>query len=207
MVPGALISPDSIAQAWHFRLKLLIMNHMKVVSIVGMTGSGKSEVAGLFRDRGFTTVRFGDITDEEVKKQGLKLTEENERPARERIRKEHGMDAYAKLSLPRIDTALRTSNVVVDGLYSWEEYTCLKKHYGDNFIVVAVWASPQSRYARLGSRKTRPLTPEEAASRDHAEIENLNKGGPIAMADFTVLNESSMSDLKKQVERIISKII
>jgi dephospho-CoA kinase len=182
------------------------MNHMKVVSIVGMTGSGKSEVAKLFSDKGFTTVRFGDITDEEVKKQGLKLNEENERPVRERIRKEHGMAAYAKLSLPRIDAALKTSNVVVDGLYSWEEYTCLKNRYGDDFIVVAVWASPKARYARLGSRKIRPLTPQEAASRDRAEIENLNKGGPIAMADFTVLNESSLTDLKKQVERIISEI-
>jgi dephospho-CoA kinase len=179
---------------------------MKVVSIVGMTGSGKSEVARLFSDRGFATVRFGDITDEEVKKQGLKLTEENERPVRERIRKELGMDAYAKLSLPRINTALRTSNVVVDGLYSWEEYACLKNNYGDNFIVVAVWSSPKVRYDRLGSRKIRPLTLEEATGRDRAEIENLNKGGPIAMSDFTVLNESSLADLKKQVERIILTI-
>jgi dephospho-CoA kinase len=179
---------------------------MKVVSIVGMTGSGKSEVAKLFSDKGFTTVRFGDITDEEVKKQGLKLNEENERPVRERIRKEHGMAAYAKLSLSRIDAAMKNSNVVVDGLYSWEEYTCLKNHYRDNFIVVAVWASPKARYARLGSRKIRPLTPEEVASRDSAEIENLNKGGPIAMADFTILNESSLADLKKQVERIVARL-
>jgi dephospho-CoA kinase len=182
------------------------MNHMKVVSIVGMTGSGKSEVAKLFSDKGFTTVRFGDITDEEVKKQGLKLTEENERPVREHIRKEHGMAAYAKMSLPRIDAALKTSNVVVDGLYSWEEYTCLKNRYGDDFIVVAVWSSPKDRYTRLGSRNVRPLMLEEAASRDRAEIENLNKGGPIAMADFTILNESSLNDLKQQVERIISEI-
>jgi dephospho-CoA kinase len=182
------------------------MNHMKVVSIVGMTGSGKSEVARIFSDRGFATVRFGDITDEEVKKLGLKLTEENERPVRERIRKEHGMDAYARLSLPRIDAALKTSHVVLDGLYSWEEYTYLKNRYGDDFIVVAVWASPQARYARLGSRKIRPLTLEEAASRDRAEIENLNKGGPIAMADFTVLNESSLKYMKKQVERIIDSL-
>jgi dephospho-CoA kinase len=182
------------------------MNRMKVVSIVGMTGSGKSEVARIFQERGFATVRFGDITDEEVKKQGLKLTEENERPVRERIRKEHGMAAYAKLSLPRIDAALKTSHVVVDGLYSWEEYTYLKNRYGDNFIVVAVWASPKVRYARLGSRKIRPLTLEEAASRDSAEIENLNKGGPIAMADFTILNESLLNDMKQQVERIIDSL-
>jgi dephospho-CoA kinase len=179
---------------------------MKVVAVVGMTGSGKSEVAAIFRGRGFAPVRFGDITDAEVKKLGLPLTEENERPVRERLRKKHGMEAYAKLSVPRIDATLKNSNVVIDGLYSWEEYNYLKDHYGDDFIVIAVWASPQTRYRRLGGRKVRPLTPEEAAGRDRAEIENLNKGGPIAMADYTILNESAMADLKRQVERIISGI-
>ena len=182
------------------------MNHMKVVAIVGMVGSGKSEVARIFNDSGFTKVRFGDVTDEEVKKQGLALNEENERKVRELLRKRHGMDTYAKLSLPRIDAALKNSHVVVDGLYSWEEYNYLKKRYGDDFIVVAVWASPKVRYARLGSRKIRPLKIEEAAGRDRAEIENLNKGGPIAMADFTILNESTLSDMKRQVERIIDSL-
>ena len=55
-------------------------------------------------------------------------------------------------------------------------------------------------------RQVRPLTPEVAASRDRAEIENLNKGGPIVMADYTVLNETSMTDLRQQVERIIARI-
>jgi dephospho-CoA kinase len=182
------------------------MDGMKVFAIVGMTGSGKSEVAKLFNDRGFTTVRFGDITDEAVKKLGLPLTEENERPARERIRTEHGMAAYAKLSIPRIDEALKTSSVVVDGLYSWEEYAYLKSYYTDKFIVIAVWSSPQDRYDRLSSRKERPLTFRQAVSRDHAEIENLNKGGPIAMADFTIVNNSSLSNLKKQMEEIIKRL-
>ena len=179
---------------------------MKVVSIVGMTGSGKSEVARLFEARSFTTVRFGDITDEEVKKQGLKLSEANERKARERLREKYGMTAYAQLNEPRIDAALTKSSVVVDGLYSWEEYKYLKDRYGDDFIVVAVWASPQTRYHRLGSRAIRPLTPREAASRDHAEIENLSKGGPIAIADYTILNESSPAHLKKEVARIIAAL-
>ena len=182
------------------------MNGMKVVSVVGLTGSGKSEVAKLFSEKGFTTVRFGDITDEALKKLGLPLTEGNERPVREGIRQEHGMAAYAKLSVPRIDDTLKTSNVVVDGLYSWEEYLYLKEHYRDNFFVVGVWSSPQDRYKRLGTRKIRPLTTEEAAGRDRAEIENLNKGGPIAMADFTILNDADMSALKKQVERIIARL-
>jgi dephospho-CoA kinase len=116
------------------------------------------------------------------------------------------MAAYAILSVPRIDAALKTSNVVVDGLYSWEECLYLKEHYGGSFMVVAVWASPQDRYKRLGKREKRPLTPEEAAERDRAEIENLNKGGPIAMADFTILNDAAMGNLKKQVNRIIARL-
>ncbi len=122
------------------------------------------------------------------------------------MRKEHGMAAYAKLNLPRIDAARKNSNVVVDGLYSWEEYTFLKERYGEDFNVVAVWASPETRYARLGSRPERPLTPAEAAGRDRTEIENTNKGGPIALADYTIINESSLSDLKKQTNEVLAKL-
>ena len=177
---------------------------MRVVSIVGMAGSGKSEVARLFEQNGFTRIRFGDITDEEVRKRRLELNEENERYVRELLRREQGMEAYARLNLPAIDTALESSNVVIDGLYSWEEYTFLKEYYEEGFAVVAVWAPPETRYTRLMGRKKRGLTKEEAASRDRTEIENVNKGGPIAMADFTIINESSIEDLKNETKKIIS---
>ena len=171
-----------------------------------MAGAGKSEVAAVFRAGDFTLIRFGDITDEEVKKRGLPLNEANERAVRESLREKYGMAAYADLSRARIESALDNADVVVDGLYSWEEYIYLKDLYHDDFLVVAVWASPRTRYNRLVSRKVRPLTPREAAARDRAEIEHLNKGGPIAMADFTIINDGTLSDLKRQVERIIIKI-
>ena len=179
---------------------------MKVVAIVGMAGSGKSEVARFFEKAGFTRIRFGDVTDSEVKKRGLALNEENERQVRELLRREQGMAAYAKLNLPLIDSALKDSDVVIDGLYSWEEYLFLKKHYVENFRLVAVWSSPGARYSRLAIRKVRPLNAEEATSRDSAEIENVNKGGPIAMADFTLGNQLSLAELKGATERIICDI-
>ncbi len=179
---------------------------MKVVSIVGMAGSGKSEVARVFEQSGFARIRFGDITDQQVNQRGLELNEENERYIRELLRKEQGMAAYARLNLPRIESASKQSDVVIDGLYSWEEYTFLKDYYGEDFYIVAVWASPATRYARLTGRSNRPLTYEEAAIRDRAEIENINKGGPIAMADFTILNEASLADLRQAAERTISRL-
>jgi dephospho-CoA kinase len=177
---------------------------MKLVSIVGMAGSGKSEVAKVFEDNGFKKVRFGDITDREIGERGLELNEQNERIIRQELRKEHGMSAYAKLSLDRIDNLLQSADVIVDGLYSWEEYTLLKIRYGDQLSLVAVWASPETRYERLTKRPVRPLTVEQAVSRDIAEIEGTNKGGPIAMANFTIMNESSREALEREIEKVIT---
>lgn len=179
---------------------------VKVVSIVGMAGSGKSEVARIFENNGFLKVRFGDITDREIRERGLELNEENERNIRQQLRAEHGMAAYARLSLPEIDRLLESSDVIVDGLYSWEEYTLLKSRYGDSFAVVAVCAAPETRYKRLTKRPIRPLTAEEAASRDMAEIENINKGGPIAMANFMIVNEYTLEDLEREAKRVLAAL-
>jgi dephospho-CoA kinase len=176
---------------------------MKVISIVGMAGAGKSTVARIFEENGFQKIRFGDVTEEEVRKRGFELNEKNERDVREQLRSEQGMAVYAKLNLPRIDYALKSSDVVVDGLYSWEEYILLKDSYGEDFKVVAVYTSPATRHRRLGIRIKRPLMVEEAACRDKAEMEKLNKGGPIAMADFTILNESSLEALENETRRFL----
>jgi dephospho-CoA kinase len=179
---------------------------VKVVAIVGMAGAGKSEVARLFEEHGFKKIRFGDITDEELKKRGSETSEENERYIRQQLRKEHGMAAYAKLNLPRIDNTLKSSNVVIDGLYSWEEYILLKEYYSKKFTTVAIWASPATRYERLAHRAERALTMKEADSRDKSEIENINKGGPIAMADFTIVNEASLEGLAEEAEQVLSAL-
>jgi dephospho-CoA kinase len=113
------------------------------------------------------------------------------------------MAAYAILNGPRIDALLKSSDVVVDGLYSWEEYLLMKEKYREKFKVVAVYASPLSRYKRLAGRSRRPLKLEEAQSRDKAEIEDSRKGGPIAMADYTLVNESTIDELKKEAKKVL----
>lgn len=178
----------------------------KVVALVGMPGSGKSEVAAVFEDNGYKRIRFGDITDEGVKQRGLLLNEDSERLVREDLRKQHGMAAYAIVNLPRIEAALTHSNVIIDGLYSWEEYKYLRDNLAGNLLILTVFSPPALRYGRLAIRKIRPLTEQQARSRDYAEIENVNKGGPIAMADYTILNDSTLKSLIQQTENIIKKI-
>ena len=179
----------------------------KIIAVVGMPGCGKTEVVERFVNNGFSKVYFGDVTFDEIKRQNLEVNEKNERATRERIRKEHGMEAYAKLSLPRIEKGLETTGkVVVESLYSFEEYQLIKKKFGNEFAVLAVTASPTTRYNRLKGRPIRPLTPQEVESRDVSQIENLHQGGPIAMADFVIVNEGTKDDLVKSISLVIKQI-
>ncbi|XOU94523.1 MAG: AAA family ATPase [Candidatus Kerfeldbacteria bacterium] len=192
-------------------------NKQKIVALVGMSGAGKSEVADKFVEAGYEYLRFGQITLDEVKKRGLEPKEENERPIREAFRKEHGMAAFAILNMPKMDKILSNGkNVLADGLYSWSEYKVLKDKYKDNLIVVAVYAPPEVRYARLEDRRSkykddpnmkyRSFSNSEAKSRDYSEIENIEKAGPIAMANYTIVNTLTLESLHKCIEYIINEI-
>ncbi len=176
---------------------------MKLIAIVGMAGSGKSELAKFFEDTGYRKIRFGDITDEVLKQRNMPVNEENEKKIREALRKEYGMEAYARLNLPKIEEAVKKSNVIIDGLYSWEEYSLLKNKFGKSLIVLGIYAPPDTRYDRLVDREIRPLTKDQSRGRDKVEIENLNKAAPIAMADYTILNVGTLFDLKDKFDKFI----
>jgi dephospho-CoA kinase len=187
----------------------------RFIALVGMAGSGKSVVADELIRKGYQFFRFGQITMDIIREKGLDVNEANERMIRENVRKEHGMGAYALLNIPKIEKFLENGHVVGDGLYSWSEYKILRVKFGSRMSVLAVYAPPALRYERLSSRKqlsddkdirNRQMTPEQARSRDFAEIENIEKAGPIAMADFTLVNTGSMQNLIDQLNAALNLI-
>lgn len=180
---------------------------MVIVAVVGMTGAGKTEAANVFLKSGFERVYFGGIVLDEVKRRGLPLTQEFEAPVREELRQKFGMAAMATLSIPKIESAIaQGKNILIDGLYSWEELLELRKKF-PGIVVVAVFASPAVRYSRLAKRSVRPLPLEQAKARDISEIEALHKGGPIAVADYTIINEGTMKELEALAKKILKKIM
>ena len=52
----------------------------------------------------------------------------------------------------------------------------------------------------------RPASLEQSRARDYAEIENIEKGGPIAMADYTFMNTGSVEKLLSAVEKVLPEI-
>ena len=178
----------------------------KIIAIVGMCGSGKSVASDYLESIGFKKIYFGGVTMEKLKEENLEVTPENEKYMRERLRKELGMAAYAKILLPRIVEYSKDSDLVLDGLYSWDEYVVLKEELGDKLTMVAIVADRKLRYDRLSVREIRPLTHEEALKRDIAEIENLAKGGPISIADFYILNNYDKDTYINELKNILDRI-
>lgn len=178
-----------------------------LIAIVGMPGAGKSVAADFFRAKGIPVLRFGDQTDISLKELGLPRNEKNERFVREKLRKDFGMAAMAIKIEPRILEAAKTHSVIVlDGLYSWEEFVYLKKKF-PQIQLLCIYAPPSLRHGRLMHRAVRPLSREEAQSRDVAELEKLNKGGPIAIADFLIKNDNDEASFQSNLEKIYTQLV
>lgn len=179
----------------------------RALALVGMPGSGKSSCAQHLERHGFWQYRFGGIVEGEVRRRGMAVNPENEKLVREELRTTHGMEAMALKATPALNQALQTRPcIVIDGLYSWSEYKYLRHELHADLTVVAVVCRRELRYQRLAQRPIRPLTAAEAEARDWAEIENLEKGGPIAIADYTLSNDGPIETLLGDLDAVLNAL-
>lgn len=182
--------------------------NLKILAFVGLTGSGKSTAVEHFTRKGFPKVYFGGVILDAMTEAGLEHTQENEKPFREEFRKKYGKDAVANKIVEQIQhlASAGQHRVIADGIYTWTEYKVLKAAFPGELQMVAVVAPRRLRYHRLNNRPVRPLTNSEAYERDAAEIENLEKGGPIAIADHFIINDGSIENFDRQLDAIAEEL-
>jgi dephospho-CoA kinase len=186
------------------------MKKVKVIAVVGMPGTGKGTCTGyLLQKYGWPVIHFGNMVYEEVQRRGLNNVHD-EIFVREDMRNQEGQAVLAKHVSRRADEffASGKDTVVLDGLYSWSEYKYLEKKYGDHLFVIALVAPKKLRRQRVLDRKDshRKYNLDQLVKREIAEIENLEKGAPIAMADYTLLNQHSKEELIADLESILDQI-
>ena len=183
---------------------------IKIIAVVGMSGSGKSVVVDYLTEKGFPKVYFGGMIYKEMKRRGIEITSdgESEKQFREMIRETEGKDWVVKQVIEETINLINAGQkrIVLDGLYSWTEYKILKKEFPGQLIVLAVVVPKALRHFRVGKRPERPFNTKEIQERDRSEVENLEKGGPIAMADYYVLNDDSVAKLHNDVDVILDRI-
>lgn len=184
------------------------MQDKKVLVFVGMPGVGKSVAVDYLKEKGLPSAYFGQITLDEIKKRDMDVNPATEKFVREDIRAREGKGAYAVKVIKQVEDYFEKGNkyVVVDGLYSWTEYKIFKESFAETAVIVAIVAPVKIRHQRLFARKVRPLTEEESKARDYAEIENLEKGGPIANADYYLANDRNVHDLRASVDKMLNEL-
>ncbi len=173
-----------------------------IIALVGLPASGKSVASKILEAEGFSVVRLGDSTDFELRKRGMEVTEENEKKVREELRQIYGNDAYAKLNIERIS---QHTQVVIDGLRSYEEYEFLKKRFKDAIRLVAIDAPPGVRHRRMVNRKVRPLTEEECIKRDERELDTLGVRETLSKAEISIDNNCPYEMFEKKVKNLITQ--
>lgn len=181
------------------------MKKTKVIAIVGMPGSGKGTITDELEKKNYPVIHFGNMVYDEVNKRGLDIVAD-EVFVRHDMRKNEGAAVMAKRATAEADKLLSAGeNVVIfDGLYSWTEYKFLSDKYGPGLYVVSVVAPKNLRYQRVLDRddKHRQYTLDELIAREIDEIENMEKGGPIASADYYINNDGTMKEFKADIKRM-----
>jgi dephospho-CoA kinase len=176
------------------------------VGIAGMPGSGKGVFRRAVQRMGYPVVIMGDVVREEVKRRNLKPTPENVGKTMLDLRKVDGPAAVAKQCIPKLQNTTGRI-VVIDGIRSLAEVTEFKKHF-PNFIVVAIHASPETRYRRLSRRKRSddPTNWETFTERDQREL-GIGMGDVIAAADHTLMNEGTSAQLRTEIKQLMKEIL
>ena len=186
------------------------MDNVKILAIVGMSGSGKSVIVDHLTEKGYPKVYFGGMIYKEMEKRGIPRTEdgESEKKFREEIRETEGKDWVVRQVIAETKDLIAAGQkrIILDGVYSWTEYNTLKHEFPKSLTFLAVVVDKHLRYERVAKRPGRSFDARAIRERDRSEIENLEKGGPIAAADYYVLNNGTVEELEAAVDKVLKEI-
>ncbi len=181
--------------------------NVELIAFVGLAGTGKSAITKYLGELGVPKVSFADIIANKVKEAGLDFTLENERSVREKLRNDPAGDLVLAEVITQIHKLVEGGQhrIVVDGLGSWESYKRIRHEFPGSLTVVALTARRHIRHRRLTSGE-HPMTTQQIDTRDYDEIETLNKGGVIAIADYYLFDNGSLEQLHIQIDELFRQI-
>jgi len=180
-----------------------------IIGITGRIASGKGEIAEYFKKKGYEYFTISQMVKEVASKLEIPIMRESMQDVGDLIRKYEGPGGWVKRIIKRIDL---TKNYIIDGIRNPGEIEELKKFR--NFYLISVDAPLETRYERVLKRNK--LTDPKiwklfvrVDERDYGEKE-INTGQQVGkcmgLADFHVVNDSTLNDLKIKIEEIYKRM-
>ncbi|MFQ5999549.1 MAG: AAA family ATPase [Candidatus Bathyarchaeia archaeon] len=182
------------------------MKERIVVGVAGMPGAGKGTVREIVQKMGCPVVVMGDEVRKEAKRRKVKPTPENLGMIMLKLREEEGPTVVAKRCLPKMEKA-KEKVVVVEGIRSLQEVEEFKRRF-PNFTLIAIHASPKTRFRRLFQRKRSddPKNWETFMERDLREL-SVGIGSVIATADHMIVNEGTKAQLERNTREVLKEVL
>lgn len=174
-----------------------------LIGITGTDGAGKGSVVQYLVDKkSFTHYSSRAIIMEHIPA-GVEATRNQTRLTANALRAEFGNDVIVKKSLEKM-SADGVENAVIESIRALAEAETLKLAGG---ILLAVDANPELRYERVQGRRSETDKVSYEQFLAHEELEKndpdpngMQKAKVMEMADHTITNNGSFSELQRQVE-------
>lgn len=182
------------------------MKEKLVIGVTGMAGAGKATVREAVQEMGYSVLVMGEEIRKEARRRKLKPNPENLGLVMLKIREEEGPAVIAKRCIPKMERA-KKKVVVVDGIRSLGEVKEFKRHFR-NFVLIAIHASPETRFRRLFQRKRSddPAGWETFMERDLREL-GVNLGSAIATADYMIVNEGVKAEFERKTRDVLREVL
>ncbi|MFW5898496.1 MAG: AAA family ATPase [Candidatus Saliniplasma sp.] len=173
---------------------------MVLILLTGMPGSGKEEFLQVAKKFDYDIVRMGDVVREIAKEENVLLNDSGVGSFAHSERERFHYGIWAERTIQKISS----TDTIIDGVRSYEEVEIFKAELQEDMQIVAVHASPDTRYQRLKDRgrEDSPGTWEEFKERDDRELD-WGLGKVIASADKMLINEGTLSEFRVQIEEYL----
>ena len=173
--------------------------------------SGKGEVVKLLAERGYRYISLSDIVREEAKQEGAPVNREHMQNIGNRLRQSGGAGVLGR----RVKNKIENSDIsrwVIDGIRNPAEVKELRRLEGFHLLGSEADIPVILERMKLRNRDTDQMPEDELLRRldrewGIGEPENGQQVGPcMKLADFIILNNSSINHLSVEVSRILNDL-
>ncbi len=180
-----------------------------IIGITGTFGAGKGATSKILMGKGYAYHSCSDVLRVELKRLGKEETIESLSALGNEIRGKSGAGELAKRLVAEIRKD-RSGKSLVDSIRSPGEVEQLRKE--KDFVLFSIEAPAEVRYERVKKRKRAGdnLTFEEFKRLEAEQMsgegtkQNLRKC--MDSADYKILNDGTLEDLKRNVESVLAEI-
>ena len=182
-----------------------------IIGITGTDGSGKGAVVDfLVRNKNFVHYSSRSLIVAEIEKRSLPSSREQMRLVANDMRRLYGHDVIVQKAFEKM-AADKVERAVIESIRTMAEAKTLKSKGG---ILLAVDADQALRYKRIQYQKSASdkVTFEEFVAHEKIEMNDpdpngMQKAAVMEGADFTIMNNGSMSELRQEIDNFLKKYL